>query len=201
MSAKLIYLIRHAQPDYPGGKMMCLGQTNDLPLSPLGFEQAAQLGRFFESIELEAVYTSPLLRARQTAQAVAGDLRPLHVLPELIEMHGGEWDGLTFDQLHERYPEYFGRGARVSCPPGGESDEDGLARIHAALAHVAAKTERCAALVAHSGVNRILLCDLLGRPLSEKKLVPQDCSCFNVLAYENGSWSVKEINGKPSDAV
>ena len=197
MSVKLIYLIRHAQPDYPGGKMMCLGQKNDLPLSKLGFEQAAQLGRFFQSLPVEAVYTSPLLRARQTAQAVAGASRPIHILPELIEMDGGEWDGLTFDQLHERYPEYFGNGARASCPPGGESDEHGLSRIYAALAQVAAGPHRCAALIAHSGINRILLCDLLGRPLSEKKLVPQDCASFNVLEYRDGIWTVKEINAKP----
>lgn len=199
MPSKLIYLIRHAQPDYPGGKMMCLGQKKDLPLSPFGFDQAKRLGRHFESLPIEAVYTSPLLRARQTAQAVAGNRCPIHILNDLIELHGGEWDGLTFDQLHERYPQYFGKGRQVSCPPGGEIDEQGLARAYAALAYVDAHTQRCAALVAHSGMNRILLCDLLGRPLDEKKKVPQDCGAFNVLECRDGVWSVKAINLSPQD--
>lgn len=199
MSSKLIYLIRHAQPDYPDGKMMCLGQKNDLSLSLLGFRQAEALGRHFQNLPIETVYTSPLLRARQTAQAVAGETHPVHILPDLIELDGGEWDGLTFDQLHERYPSYFGKGRQASCPPGGEADEQGLARAHAALDYVAAHTQRCAALVAHSGINRILLCDLLRQPLHEKKRVPQDCGCINLLEYRNGEWLVKEVNSKPAD--
>ena len=199
MSVKVIYLIRHAQPEYPDGKMMCLGQKNDVPLSALGFAQAQHLGRSFKPLPIETVYTSPLLRARQTAQAVAGETHPVHVLPDLIELDGGEWDGLKFDQLHERYPEYFGKGRQASCPPGGETDEQGLARAYAALDYVAAHTQHCAALVAHSGINRILLCDLLGRPLHEKKRVPQDCGCINILEYHDGRWLVKEVNLKPTD--
>ena len=193
MSVKQIYLIRHAHPDYPDGAKMCLGRKNDLPLSARGFAQAALLSEYFSKIPLEAVYSSPLLRARQTAAAIAGDLRPLCVLDELIELDGGEWDGLTFDELHARYPQYFVPGARFSCPPGGETDEEGLSRTYAALNLVAARTQRCAALVAHSGVNRILLCDLLGRPLREKKQIPQDYAAINLLEYEGGVWRAETV--------
>ena len=199
MSTKLFYLIRHAQPVYPGGKMMCLGQKNDVPLSPLGFRQAKALSRHFQNLPIEAVYTSPLLRARQTAQAVVGKAHPVHVLPDLIELDGGEWDGLTFDELHERYPEYFGKGRQASCPPGGETDEQGLARAYAALAHIVTHTQHSAAIVAHSGINRILLCDLLRQPMHEKKRVAQDCGCINILEYRDGKWLVREINLKPVD--
>ena len=89
MAAKQIYLVRHALPDYPGGAKMCLGQKNDLPLSADGRAQAQRLGQFFAALPLEAVCTSPLLRARQTAEAIAGG-RPLHVLHDLIELYGGE---------------------------------------------------------------------------------------------------------------
>lgn len=198
MPVKLIFLIRHAQPDYPGGKMMCLGRKNDLPLSALGRKQAEALGRWFNHLPLEAVYASPLLRARETALAVAGG-RPVHILPELIEMDGGEWDGLTFDELHERYPSYFGKGRQASCPPGGETDAQGLARAHTALEYVAAHTEHCAAIVAHSGVNRILLCDLLGKPLHEKKRIPQDCGAINILEYHDGKWHAQTVNLMPAN--
>lgn len=196
MPDKLIYLIRHAQPDYPGGKMMCLGQKSDLPLSAAGFSQAEALARYFDALPIEAVYTSPLLRARQTAEALAG-ARPVFVLHDLIEMHGGEWDGLTFDELRARYPLHFGKGRQLSCPPGGESDESGLGRIRAALAHIARQTERCAAVVAHSGLNRLLLCELTGQPFHEKKRVPQDCACVNVLRLSGGAWSAEAINLLP----
>ena len=129
MNQKTIYLIRHAHPDYPGGVKMCLGRKNDLPLSTLGLAQAAALSQRFSNIPLEAVYTSPLLRAQQTAQAVSADRHPLYVLDNLIELDGGQWDGLTYEQLHARYPGSFGPGAKGCCPPGGESDEDGLSRM------------------------------------------------------------------------
>ncbi|MBR4040631.1 MAG: histidine phosphatase family protein [Clostridia bacterium] len=192
MSVKTIYLIRHAHPDYPGGVKMCLGQKNDLPLSSRGFEQAQALGRRFACIPLEAVYASPLLRARQTAQAIAGDQRPLRILDDLIELDGGEWDGLTYDQLHERFPAHFGPGAKGGCPPGGESDEAGLARMLSALSHVESQTVSCAAVVAHSGVNRLALCRILGLPLSEKKKTGQDYAAVAVLTCTEGVWAVQE---------
>ena len=193
MHEKTIYLIRHAHPAYPDGvEKMCLGSKNDLPLSTLGFQQAAVLARRFENIPLECVYASPLLRARQTAQAIAGKARPLCILDDLIELDGGEWDGLTFDQLRERYPDSFGPHASGGCPPGGESDESGLLRMRGVLAHIAENTRSCAAIVAHSGVNRLLLCDLAGFPLSAKKKMGQDHAAVSVLVFEDGIWAVKE---------
>ncbi len=193
MAEKQIYLIRHALPDYPGGAKMCLGQKNDLPLSEKGLEQARRLGEFFSALPLEAVYTSPLLRARQTADLVAGS-RPLHVLDPLIELYGGAWDGLPIEQIRAQYPQYFVRGTGFSCPPGGESDAQGLARAHAALAYVDAHTESCAAIVAHSGINRLLLCDLLGRPLSEKRQIPHDYAAVSLLERTSGVWQVRELS-------
>ncbi|MBQ7886554.1 MAG: histidine phosphatase family protein [Clostridia bacterium] len=199
MPEKTFYLMRHAQPDYPNGEKMCLGQKNDLPLSEYGFAQAAMLSRMLRSMPIEAVYTSPLLRARQTAAHIAGEGRPLYVLDDLIELCGGEWDGLTFAELHKRYPHYFVHGSGFSNPPGGETDEHGLARARSALAQIERQTESCAALVAHSGINRILLCSLLGRPLSEKKQVPQGYAAINVLTYSNGVWHAKDVGILPED--
>lgn len=187
-----LYLIRHAQPDYPGGKRMCLGQKTDLPLSAAGFEQARQLSALLRTLPLHAVYTSPMLRAQQTAGYIAGDSLPLLSLPDLIELHGGEWDGLTFDEIHVRYPDYF-RGVRPSCPPGGESDEQGLTRALSALQTICALNQDCAA-VAHGAIIRALLCHLLHQPMSEKKNIPQDCAAVNILDFDEGVWTVRAIN-------
>lgn len=197
MQKKTIYLIRHALPAYPNGERMCLGQKNDLPLSAEGHAQAELLSRAFRHIELEAVYASPLLRAKQTAACIAGDNRPLCVLQDLIELHGGEWDGRSFAELHAEYPEYFADRTAHPCPPGGESDQQGLERILSALAHVEQHTERCAAMVAHSGVNRILLCALLGRPFNEKRNLRQDYACVSVLECADGVWDVRETGLSP----
>ena len=127
-------------------------------------------------------------------EAVANGLRPVHILDDLIELDGGEWDGLTFDELRERYPIHFAKsGRRFLNPPGGESNESGLARIRAALDHVDTDTLRCAAIVAHGGVNRLLLCSLLGLPMDEKRKTAQDYASVSLLALENGIWTVQEL--------
>lgn len=193
MGEKTIYLIRHAHPAFPDGvEKMCLGRKHDLPLSTLGLQQATALAERFTSVPLEAVYTSPLQRAHQTAQAVAGNACPIFILDDLIELDGGEWDGLTYDQLHERYPESFGPNARGGCPPGGESDGDGLARMQSAFDHVSENTKGCAAIIAHSGVNRLLLCKIAGIPLNEKKKMGQDYAAVSILVYKDGMWTVHE---------
>ena len=198
MFEKTLYLVRHAQPDTPAGEQLCLGQTLDLPLSASGLSQARALGRFFCGLGVEAVYTSPLLRARQTAACIAGDAAAPRVLDSLIELSGGEWDGLSFDLIRARYPEYFGPSPRRSCPPGGERDAQGLARARAALAYVAQRTDRCAVMVAHAGLNRLLLCALLGRPLDEKKRIPQGYAAVNTLRYVEGAWHVLQVDGGPA---
>lgn len=199
MIEKTLYLIRHAEPDFPSGERICLGQKNDLPLSCAGMEQAALLQSAFRAVPLEAVYTSPLLRARETAEAVA-DGKPLHVLDSLIELSGGEWDGLPIAGLRERYPEYFVPGTSFTCPPGGESDESGLARALSALHFIDQRTERCAAIVAHSGINRLLLCHLLGRPTSEKRQLRHGYAAFAILILKDGRWQAAKTGIAPEDA-
>lgn len=193
MSSKTLYLVRHAKPDYPNGERMCMGQKLDLPLSDFGQEQARLLGERFVSRPIQAVFTSPLRRARQTAGHIAGG-RPLYLLDDLRELDGGEWDGRPFSEIHAQYPEFFLPGSSFSCPPGGETDEQGLARAQAALTYVFQHTAGDSVMVAHSGINRLLLCALLGKPLRAKKQIPQDYAAVNVLEYTNGAWTVKEIN-------
>ena len=176
MADKTIYLVRHALPDFPSGETLCLGRRLDLPLGSEGCAQAAQLACDLSALAVEAVYASPLLRAQQTAAPIAGTARPLITLPSLIELDGGEWDGLPFSEIRRRWPDFRG-----SCPPGGESDEHGLARMQSVLAEIDARTQRCAVIVAHGGVNRLLLCALAGKPLSEKKQFAQDYAAVGII--------------------
>lgn len=191
MAEKTLYLVRHALPDFPDGKKMCLGQKIDLPLGAKGREQARLLGESFSSLPVEIVFSSPLLRARETAQPIAGSERPLRILDNLTELDGGEWDGLTFEAIRARTA---GGSVRFSIPPGRETDEHGLARALAALENACACTQRCAVMVAHGGINQVLLCALSGRPFSEKKQIPQDYACISVLTMRSGRWEVKDVN-------
>ena len=186
-----LYLIRHAQPDYPGGKKMCLGQKNDLPLSAAGFAQAQALGDVLAGLGVDLVFSSPMLRARQTAERIAGDHRSITVIPALTELDGGEWDGLAFEDIRARYPASF---PGPSCPPGGESDEDGFARALCALEQIRLSGASCAAAVSHGALIRALLCGLTQTPTREKKRFAQECAAVSILDFHHGKWSVGAYN-------
>lgn len=99
-----IYLVRHAQT--VGNAQQRFQGRTDTPLSPLGRKQAQYLARRFWALPLEAVYASPLLRTRQTAQAIAAT-RGLSLRLEegLIEMDGGLLEDLTYREMAALYPE------------------------------------------------------------------------------------------------
>ena len=126
---KRVYLIRHGLPDFPGGRKMCIG-TTDIPMGEKGLAQAARMAAILPPVT--AVFSSPLTRAVQTAQAIG---MPITILPGLRELYAGEWDGLTFEQIRQRYPQLYAARANDSpLPlPGAEDHEDGLSRFCAAM--------------------------------------------------------------------
>lgn len=145
---KKVYLIRHGLPDFPAGKGMCIG-TTDIPMGETGFAQAAEMAKKLPPVT--AVFSSPLTRAVQTAEAIG---LPVTVLPGLREMYAGLWDGLTFEQIRERYPElYAARGKDQTIPlPGAEDHREALTRFIAAMGEAAAMAPGDFAVVAHGGI-------------------------------------------------
>ena len=145
---KKVYLIRHGLPDFPDGKRMCLGIT-DIPMGEIGLAQADKMAKILPPVT--AVFSSPLIRAVQTAEAIG---LPITVLDGLRELNAGEWDGLTFDQIRQRYPElYAARGKDLTIPlPGAEDHKEGLARFTAAMDEAAKTAPGDFAVIAHGGV-------------------------------------------------
>ena len=145
---KRVYLIRHGLPDFPGGKRMCVG-TTDIPMGEAGLTQAAEMAQKLPPVT--AVFSSPLSRAVQTAEAIG---LPVAILNDLREMHAGEWDGLTFDEIRQRYPQlYAARFHDLTIPlPGAEDHEESLRRFTAAMEKAANLAPGDFAVVAHGGI-------------------------------------------------
>lgn len=150
---KRVYLIRHGQPDFPKGVRMCIG-TTDIPLGDVGVAQAREMAAGLPTVT--AVFSSPLQRAVQTAQPIG---LPITILDDLRELHAGAWDGLNFDEIKRQFPDlYAARGSDPTLPlPGGEKNEDGLARFQKAMTHAAEQTSGDFAVVAHGGVIALFL--------------------------------------------
>jgi broad specificity phosphatase PhoE len=151
-----IYLIRHEEPEMRG---RFIGRT-DPPLTPAGRAGAALK---LAGLDVAAIYVSPLRRARQTAEAIGGG-RAAVVVPELAEIDFGEWEGLTWQEIQQRWPNAACRKVEDwlgVTTPGGESWIDFCSRIDRALDLVLAGPKP-AAIVAHMVVNAALAARLLG---------------------------------------
>ncbi len=158
---RTIWLIRHCEPE-GAGNGICLGRRGEDPrLSAAGLKQADELASRFKRVELDRVYTSPLLRARQTAKR----LGTATVLDGLTEQDMGEWDGLSWDEIRASYPELYGlRAADKSLlPPGAESCEVAASRYVQALG----STEGDCLAIGHRGSIGAFLCRALGHPYSD----------------------------------
>lgn len=185
-------MIRHAEPNFGEDGRICLGTKLDLPLSETGRQQASRLGEQMKEKTLDAIYVSPLLRAKQTADAFSQNC-PRITVPALTEVGSGEWEGMRFSDIYTRYPEYFdfeGTGGGKT-PPGGESDEAALARGLAFLDTMKASQGKSLMMITHSGFGRILLCHLLGMPLYKKRMIPMRYASCTELMLRDGIWEVR----------
>ncbi len=118
-----LVLIRHGETDWNlEGRYQ--GQS-DVPLNERGVQQAEQVAKRLQGQPLEAIYSSDLSRARQTAEALARMTgAPLHLDPRLREIDQGRWEGMLFEDIRQRFAEAFERRKRDPlqvAPPGGET--------------------------------------------------------------------------------
>lgn len=175
-----------------------LGQRIDVPLSPDGRAQAAALAERLEPVSLARIVSSPLVRARETAEVVAARCRPgaadsIGSDPRLLEMNYGEWEGLTYEQIDERWHAerraWEDDPATMHCP-GGESGNDVAARVSDLVRDLLAGEDPAAPvlLVGHSTTNRILVCVALGIPIRDyRRRVVQGQANLTALEWAAGA--------------
>lgn len=190
-----VYLIRHGAPEYPGEGRYCIGRT-DIPLSTLGGLQGCLAGAFLEGKAVSRVFSSPLRRAADTAQAMG---MPYTVLPGLQEQDMGPWDGARFERIQKDWPElYARRGEDITLvPPGGEPPESCRQRFHLAVEQALEQSEGDIALVAHATVMQTFLCGLLGLPLQEYRRIDLPHGSVTTLTCENGRLKAEAIGISP----
>lgn len=161
-----IYLIRHGQPEFPNGETICIGRT-ELPLSRLGRMQAYLAWERLREKGVCAVYSSPLIRAVQTAEYSGGAVK---TDDGFSERYAGDWEGLSFTEVKLRFPElYAARGIDSSIPmPNSESDADCIKRFEAAMLRALGETQGDIAVYSH----RSICCAWLGKycALSQNEL-------------------------------
>ena len=193
-----IYLLRHGALA-GDSRDRFIGQT-DLPLAPQGIEQAQAMARALRDRGIAAIHCSDLVRSHRTADIVADTLGvPVTAHRELREVSLGDWEGLLRREVAERWSDEFaarGRAIDHYRPPGGESFGDCLARAWPLWKSISHSDVEAAAIIAHAGVNRLLLCRLLGMPVQNMFRLGQDYGCVNIVEVERRVVRVRLVNGR-----
>ena len=167
----LIYLIRHGESLGNQSRTM-LGHT-DLDLSPLGYLQAVKTCEHLADVRFDAIYSSDLKRAYNTAKPHA-ELRGMDIVTsrELREMYVGEWENMWVEDIIKKYGDLFTEGWRHHfgefTTPGGENVDETRERFYRAVVDIAKEEEgRVVLIAAHAGVIRLLWGKINGIPTSE----------------------------------
>jgi len=176
-----ILLIRHGETTWNRRKVF--RGTCDIPLNDNGLRQARLLAAALRERRIDAAYTSPLARARQTAEAVLGGRDVTAVVDErLTDFCYGDWTGLQEAEVARRWPREFelwsGRPHELRVP-GGSTLQEVFDRAFEAMEEMAARHEgRTVALFAHRVVNKLLVLAALGLGVDRFPFVRQDNCCL-----------------------
>ena len=192
-----IYLIRHGQTDW-NKKKIFRGRA-DVPLNEYGRKEAEALSRHLENVRVDACYSSPLSRARETAEIVA---RPhsLDVMIDegIIDVDYGEWQGISDKEVDKRFTEIYRRW--VERPhhtkfPGGESLAMVKKRSLVSLERIrVGHPDGVVLVVAHRVVTKVVMCALLGLGNAAFWRIRQDNCAYNVIELAGDGAVVVAMN-------
>ena len=205
-----ILLVRHGEtPWNREGRYQ--GRT-DIPLSADGEAQVAALGARLAHLDIQIAVSSPLSRAATTARAVLG-ARTIHLEtdPGLLEISHGKWEGLLATDVELSHAEMFGvwksrPDRHVPAGPEAETLGDVEDRAWPVLVNVCARLatlgpDATALIAAHDAVNRVLLCRVLGLPLTRVWMFRQAPATLNVLSGDSlGELQLVRLNDSEHSA-
>ncbi len=205
MESTRLYLIRHGQ--VVNHHEFRYNGHHDVDITDKGLLQMKRLGGLLKEKSIKALYSSDLTRTMKGAGIIG---RALGLLPQSLapfrELHLGRWEGLTREEAIERYPEDEGfsfQNLATDKIEGGETLHDLSERVLPELARLIDKHRGDAiCLVAHGGVNRVILCNVMGIKLDRFFSIEQDYGCLNIVDYFNdGIGVVKLLNGGPNQEM
>jgi len=173
------------------------GRT-DVNLDEVGIKQAELLGRHLSNWELEAIYSSPLRRAIDTANSIARYQKiGIHIAEGIIDFDYGEWQSLSEQRVKNLYPtlhdEWHNNPHKVRMP-GGESLEDVKKRAIKVVNDVLSEYQGSVVLVSHRVVNKVLICFLLGLDNSYFWDIKQDVGGITIFNYVDGRFVLTRHN-------
>jgi broad specificity phosphatase PhoE len=186
-----LYLIRHGQTEFSRENRFC--GSSDPPLTPAGQAMAEAFAKAYASTPWEAIYTSPMVRACQTAELLARLTRMSPTIEDgLKEIAYGEWEGLRQEEVKARWPEafaYWVADVASRGTPGGETAFHVAARAMRVVEGIRTRHESGNALiVSHKATLRIITCALLGLDVRLfRERIAQPVAAVTMFTLANGT--------------
>jgi len=170
----------------------------DVDLNRVGLKQAELLGKYLSNWELEAIYSSPLRRALDTANMVARYQKvAVRVAEGLTDFDYGEWQSVPEQEVKKLYPallnEWHSNPHKVRTP-GGESLEDVRRRVVELINDILPRHRGNVLLVSHRVVIKVLICYLLGLDNSHFWNISQDVAGITIFNYADGRFVLTKHN-------
>lgn len=185
-----LYLVRHGQTEYSRENRFC-GTTNP-PLTDVGQAMADAFANAYAATPWDAIYTSPMLRARQTVAPLERRTGVTATVEDgLAEIAYGEWERLTVDEVKARSPEayeYWAEDVASRGAPGGETAFHVAARAMRAVEAIRTRhTTGNVLLVSHKATLRIITCALLGLDVRLfRERIAQAVAAVSMFVLEDG---------------
>ncbi len=196
----MLFLMRHGTIENPEEGRF-IGQT-DVALGGDGRRQAEAWHDDFKHVKFDAVWSSDLARAAETAAIVfAGHAAGVRTSRELREIHLGRWEGLPRRRVRDERPDLWqarGKDLAGFRPPGGESFRDLQQRVVLPVARMADETPGNVCIVTHAGVIRVLICRFLDMPLPNLFRIRVDYGSLSIVSRSPEHIEVCAFNLKPS---
>lgn len=163
-----LFLLRHGEVEARYQRVF--GGRIDMDLSPQGHVQAGSLAKYLRGTRFDAIYSSPMKRAQQTLAPLLANYKITPTtLPNLCEVHFGDWTGLSWQEVHDRYQVSAFQWLEMleqAGVPNGECSQTFRARIEPCLKEILEnQSSKSVAIVCHGGVIRMILSILLELPL------------------------------------
>lgn len=191
-----LILVRHGETKYNRADVF-RGRAN-LELDDRGRLQAEAAGAYLSGLDFDAFYSSPLLRAMETAQAIAASHGgAVAALPDFIDVDYGDWSGKSVAEVRANWPHEF--ETWISNPemmifPDGESMHEVRERVRRGLQRLEEGDRTRMLLVGHKLINRVIICAFLGMPLAGIWRIEQCNGAINVISKGVLGWMVMEMN-------
>ncbi len=192
-----LFAIRHGETDYSRERRYA--GARDVPLSPRGIRQCEAVGHALAGAFVGAVYASPLVRARASAELIAAPHKlAVRTEPAFREMDFGAWAGLTHAEVAVRFPgeaEVWSADPRRARPGGGETLDEVAERVAAGLRELTAKHEgETVVLVSHAIVTRLIVLAALGLGPDRLRSVDASPAGITEIEYLDGWVTVHRMN-------